>query len=176
MNKVWSIIGVLSIVSLGFVAGSQANSMAQRGFTTYDTTKLIGLTVKARDGVQLGKILDLVVDSHGHVDFAIVNQVIPPGAEDWFGHIVAVPFSALLISKGNSQKLQVVFNAGKEKFYEAPEAPSSFFHSGGQVSLQEATAMYRYFGVQPYWIEEGSIRHETGQHLSDYYAYPYYER
>lgn len=82
MSKILSIVTVLFVLSLGFAASSQANSMAQSALTTYDTTKLVGLTVKARDGVQLGRIFDLVVDSHGHVDFAIVSQ---PGFEEFLG-------------------------------------------------------------------------------------------
>ena len=118
MKRVLSIIAVVSLLSLGFVAGSQANSMAHRGFTTYETTRLIGLTVKARDGIELGQILDLVVDSHSHVDFAIVSQ---PGFEEFSGRLVVVPFSTLMISKPKPHKISVVFNADKEKFYEGPD-------------------------------------------------------
>jgi len=86
------------------------------------------------------------------VEFAIVDEVFPPDTDDYeFAHVVAVPFSALTISKGKSQELQVVFNADKEKFYEAPEAPSSFFHSGGQVNSDKVAELNKYFGVQPYW-------------------------
>ena len=139
-------LAIFSILSFGFAANSHA-------VTTFDGTKLIGATVKARDGVELGSIFDLVISSQGNVDFAIVDQVVPPdwGVDPWPGHIVAVPFGVLKISKGKSQELQVVFNADKEKFYEAPEAPSSFFHNGGQVNFQTVTQLDRYFGVQPYW-------------------------
>jgi hypothetical protein len=139
-------LAIFSILSFGFVANSHA-------VTIFDGTKLEGAMVKARDGVELGSIRDLVITSQGNVDFAIVDQVVPPdwGVDPWPGHIVAIPFSALKISKGKSQELRVVFNADKEKFYEAPEAPSSFFHNGGQVNLQTVTQLDRYFGVQPYW-------------------------
>jgi len=86
------------------------------------------------------------------VDFVIIDQLPPSDwADPWPGHIVAVPFSALIISKGKSEGLQVVFNADKELFYEAPEASLSLFHSGSQVSLQKMTELDRYFGVQPSW-------------------------
>ncbi len=147
-------LAVLSILSLGIVANSHAGSMAQNGLKIFDETKLVGAMVKARDGVELGTIDDLVMTSQGNVGFAIVDQVTPPDPQDyWTGHIVAVPFSALVISKGKSQELQVVFNADKEKFYEAAEAPSSFFNNGGQVNPQTVTKLDRYFGVQPYWTE-----------------------
>ncbi len=144
-------LAIFSILSFGFVANSHA-------VTVFDGTKLVGAMVKARDGVELGRIYDLVISAQGNVDFAIVDQVPPDLVDAWPGHIVAVPFSVLTISKGKSQKLQVVFNADKEKFYEAPDAPSSLFHNGGQVSTRSMTQLDRYFGVQPYWT----------------YPYPYY--
>ncbi len=152
MNKFVIAVAIFSILSFGFVANSHADSMAKNGVEIFDGTKLIGAMVKDRDGVELGRIFDLVIGSKGEVEFAIVNQVNPPDWEDyWYGHVVAVPFSALTISEGKSQEPQVVFNADKEKFYEAPEAPSSFFHSGGQVNSDEVAELNRYFGVQPYW-------------------------
>ena len=143
MSRILSIIAILSILSLGFVASSQANSMAQRGFTTYETTHLVGLTVKARDGVELGRIFDLVVDSNGHVDFGIVTQ---QAIEEYWGRLVVVPFSMLTISKAQSGKMSVVFNADKEKFYEGPD--------WGYENLsnpKQAASVDRYYGIQPYW-------------------------
>ena len=145
MSRILSIITVLLILSLGFVAGSQASSIAQSGFTTYDTTKLIGLTVKARDGVQLGQIFDLVVDSRGHVDFAIVTQ---QAIEEYWGRLVVVPFSMLTISKAQSGKMSVVFNAGKEKFYEGPD-----WGYENLANPKQAASVDRYYGIQPYWTE-----------------------
>ncbi len=154
MNKLVFALAIFSMMSFGFVANSHAGSMAQKNVTIFDGTKLVGAMVKDRDGVELGTIFDLVITSPGNVDFAIVNQVRPAGLDgEWSGHTVAVPISALTISKGKSQELQVVLNADKEKFYEAPNAPSSFFHSGGQVNPQKVTRLDRYFGVQPYWTE-----------------------
>ena len=146
MNKLMFALAIFSILSFGFVANSHA-------VTIFDGTKLEGAMVKARDGVELGSIRDLVITSQGNVDFAIVDQVMPAGLEGdyWSGHIVAVPFGALTISKGKSQELQVVFNADKEKFYEAPEVPSSFFHNGGQINHREVIQLERYFGVRSYW-------------------------
>jgi len=146
MKKLVFALAIFSILSFGFVANSHA-------LTIFDGTKLVGAMVKSRDGVELGRIFDLVVTSLGNVDFAIVDQVMPPGLDGdyWPGHIVAVPFGALIISKGKSQELQVVFNADKEKFYEAPEASSSFFNNGGQVTLHEVTQLERYFGLRSYW-------------------------
>ena len=144
MSKLMFALAIFSILSFGFVANSHA-------VTIFDGTKLVGAMVKARDGVELGSIVDLVITSQGNVDFALVSQVMPPDADYWPGHIVAVPFRALKFSRGKSRELRVVFNADKEKFYEAPEAPASFFHNGGRINFHRVTELDRYFGVQPYW-------------------------
>ena len=138
-----SIIAVVSILSFGFVAGSHANSTARKGFTTYDTTKLIGLTVKARDGMQLGQITNLLADSNGHLDFAIVDV---PGFEELGGRDVIIPFSPLMISKGKSDKVSVVFNGDKEKFYGGPD-----WSDTNLANMKQAASVYRYYGIQPYW-------------------------
>jgi len=143
MNKMLSVIAVFSILSLGFVASSQAKSMTQRGFTTYETTHLVGLTVKSRDGVQLGRIFDLVLDSNGHIDFAIVTQ---QAIEEYWGRLVVVPFSMLTISKAQSGKTSAVFNANKEKFYEGPD-----WSYENLANPKQAASVYKYYGVQPYW-------------------------
>jgi hypothetical protein len=143
MNKRLPVIAVIFVLSLGFASHSQAKSMAQGGLTIYDTKKLVGLTVKARDGVQLGQIFDLVVDSHGHVDFAIVSQ---PGFEEFPGRLVVVPFGSLMISKEKSNLIHVVFNANKEEFYEGPD-----WGTENLGNLRQATSVDRYYGIQPYW-------------------------
>ncbi len=145
MKKVLSILAVLSILSLGLVVGSQANTMAQNGFTTYRTDKMLGIPVKSRDGVQLGEIFDLLADSNGHVDFAIIGQ---PGFEEFPGRFVVVPMSTLTISKAQSGKMSVVFNLDKEKFYEGPD-----WGNENLANLKQAASVYTYYGLQPYWTE-----------------------
>ena len=164
MNKRLIMITVFFVLSSGFVTGSQAKSMGQSGLTIYDTTKLIGLTVKSPDGVTLGQIFDLVADSQGHVDFAIVSQ---PGFEEFPGRLVAVPFNSLRIWEGRSQQTHVVLNADKEKFYEAPN-----WGDKNLANRQQAASLDRYFGVQPYWTEEetGKVATSPSQNLC---AYPY---
>ena len=163
MNKLIFALAIFSMVSFGVVANSHASSMTQNGMTIYDGTKLVGAMVRARDGVELGRIFDLVITSHGNVAFAIISQVTPPDLTDpWPGHIVAVPFGALKISKGESQKIQVVFNGDKEKFYEAPD----FYGNKDLANLQKVTEEDRYFGVQPSWTEGGHTA--VGQTAEDW--------
>ena len=75
--------------------------MAKGPFMEYDVTKLLGFMVKTPEGEELGRILDLEIDSQGHVVFAIVIQ---NGLDEFPGRLVAVPFSALTISEGNLRK------------------------------------------------------------------------
>ncbi|MGE5253160.1 MAG: PRC-barrel domain-containing protein [Planctomycetaceae bacterium] len=146
MNKLLVVTAVFFVMSLGFAASSQARSMGQNGLTIYDSSGLIGLKVKSPDGVTLGRIFDLVVDSRGHVDFAIVSQ---PGFEEFPGRLVPVPFGSLEISKGKSQETHVVLKADKEKFYMAPN-----WGDKNLANRQQDATLDRYFGVRPYWTEE----------------------
>ncbi len=148
MNRLLVVLAMVFVLSFGFAASSHANAMAQNGFRTYDTTKLIGLTVKSRDGVELGRIFDLIVDSHGHADFAIVNQ---PGFDEFAGRMVVVPFKALTISKTKSNNISLVFNEDKERFYEGPDW--GYEHL---ADPKQAASVDRYYGIQPYWTENGA--------------------
>ena len=145
MNKSLLFTAVLFVLSFGFAVSSHANSMAQNELKTYDTTKLIGLTVKSRDGAGLGQIFDLVVDSRGHVDFAIVNQA---GFEEFEGRTVVVPFTTLTISKTKSNDIRVVFNEDKEKFYEGPD-----WGYENLANPKQAASVDRFYGIQPYWTQ-----------------------
>ena len=146
MKKLLFALTAFFVLSLGLATGSQAGSMGQSGLTIYDTTKLVGLMVKSPDGVTLGQIFDLLVDSEGHLDFAIIGQ---SGFEEFGGRMVAVPFRSLVISKEKSDEIRVVLNADKEKFYEAPN-----WGDKNLADRQQAAWVDRYFGVQPYWTEE----------------------
>ncbi len=146
MTKSLLIVSILFVLSLGLAVRSQANSMTQNGLTTYDTSKLIGLSVKSRDGVMLGTIFDLVADSNGRIDFAIVMQ---PGIEEFPGRLVAVPFATLTLSEAGPSSIRVVFNEGKEKFYAGPA------WSGKLNDLKQAASVDRAYGIQPSWTETG---------------------
>ncbi len=148
MNRFLIILPILFVLSLGIAGRSQANSMAQTGLTTYDTSKLMGLTVKSRDGVKLGTIFDLVADSSGRIDFAIVMQ---PGFEEFPGRLAVVPFAALTISKEGPRSIRVVFREDTEKFYEGPD------WTGKPTDPKQAASIDRYYGIQPSWTETGKV-------------------
>ena len=154
MNRYLLIAPILLVLGLGFAVNSRANSMAQSGFTTYDTAKLIGLTVKSSDGVKLGQIFDLVADSSGHLDFVLVIQ---PGFEEFPGRVVVVPFQTLMISKGGDHKIRVAFNEDKEKFYEGPDYGTEILSNPKQ-----AASVDYYYGIQPSWTPIGQCADALG--------------
>ena len=139
--------------------------MAQSGFTEYDATKILGFMVKTFDGEELGRILDLEIDSQGHVVFALIVQ---NGLDEFPGRLVAVPFSALTISEEASQPIQVVLNVDKEKFYTAPSFDPQYLDNP-----QWANGLYRFFGQQPYWTEEEAGKAASSPRRGNYYfVYP----
>jgi len=158
MNKALTIFTVVFLLSLGFAANSNAGSpLVPIGFTKYDATKLLGSMVTTLGGEELGRILDLELNSHGQVIFALIVQ---NGFDEFPGRVVAVPFSALTIAEERSKPILVLLNVDKEKFYSAPS-----FDPKDLDNPQWATELYRFFGQHPYWTEE-----EAGRNLC---AYPY---
>ncbi len=154
MNRYAPIVPIFLVLGLGLAVSSQANPMGQNGFTTYDTSHLIGLTVRARDGATLGQIVDPVADSSGHLDFALVSQ---PGFEEFPGRVVVVPIQTLMISKGGDHKIHVVFNEDKEKFYEGPD-----YGTKNLSNPKQAASVDYYYGIQPSWTPIGQCADALG--------------
>jgi hypothetical protein len=101
----------------------------------------MGATVESKDGKMTPRIDDLVIDSEdGRVAFLVLDSV-PGRAEQ-----VAVPFSELSMS-GNAFSL----NTTGEKLAAAP----GFDESADMGNREYASSVFRFFGVQPYWTEEG---------------------
>ena len=166
MNKSLAIFAVVLLLSLGFAANSHAGSSSiQIGFTEYDATKLLGSMVTTLDGEELGRILDLEINSQGHVVFALIVQ---NGLDEFAGRLVVVPFSALTIAETESQPILIVLNVDKEKFYTAPSFDTKYLDN-----LQWAIGLYRFFGQQPYWAEEESGKAASTPGRGNYYfVYP----
>ena len=100
--------------------------------------------VKNPQGQYLGRISDLVFDSHGHITFAILSR---PGAIGIPGRPLAVPFSALVF---NDKDKVFDLNVNWEKLESA-----AVFSRGDLDNRKWVEDTYRYFGQQPYWTEEG---------------------
>ena len=107
--------------------------------------KIRGTFVKNQEGQDLGKILDIVIDSQGHVPFAVLSH---GGFWGVGGKLVAVPFSVLSFDRMGKD---LVLNSTKEKLDLAPA-----FKESDLTNRKWAEDVYRYFGQQPYWTEGGS--------------------
>jgi hypothetical protein len=165
MKKALGIFAVFFLLSLSLGGESHAGiSAANSGFRAYGSKELVGSTVKALDGEELGRISDLEIDSQGHVVLALI---LPNGSDGSLGKPVAVPFSALTVSGAKSRQIQVTLNAAKENFYAAPS-----FDPKDLDNPQWVAGLYRFFGQQPYWTEEEAVEVTTGT-SQDLCIYPY---
>jgi hypothetical protein len=133
------------------VARSMADEMTQKSVGTSDINNLLGASVKNSQGELLGIITDFVKEPDGRGSFAILNF---GKYEDYGegGRMVAVPFGTLSCA-GHDCAL----NSSYENL-----ASSPVFLSKDELTERKlAEDIYRYFGVQPYWTEEESSKHEA---------------
>lgn len=127
-----------------FVMGFVADSSVAREPIGYEVSKLLGSVVQNPQGEQLGTIKDFIVDSNGRIEFAILLQRNSK-AED--GRDVVIPFDAL--SPGPSAH-RFVLNTTSEKLSSAPR-----FDQKHLTNPEFADEVYKYFGLGPYWTEQG---------------------
>jgi len=151
MNRMIPLLALVSILTLGLaVSVSYAGApMEKDGFMTFNSIDLIGVPVENSHGGFLGIVNGVVVDSGGHA-FAVVNH----GDYDLYGPGGAnspVPFAALRISETKSGGADVVLNTDTEHLDFAP-----FFDPMQSGDRQTEANIYLYYGLQPYWMEEGS--------------------
>jgi uncharacterized protein YrrD len=91
-----------------------ANPTAQNSSKAYDFNKVVGTPVKNQQGEELGKIHDMVVDSQGHVPFAVLSHGGFWGIDE---KLVAVPFSSFNFDQMGKD---FVLNSTKEKLDSPP--------------------------------------------------------
>lgn len=122
---------------------------AQEGFTfmalfTGETApRLIGATIQSNDG-KAARVEDFVIDPRdGRVALVVLDNV--PGRGD---AMVAVPFGELSMN-GNA----FVLNTDGAKLVSAPE-----FRGVDLADQRKAEDIYLFFGVTPYWTEEGGMK------------------
>jgi len=133
-------------LSLGLAAANvlAAEPMAQSWGKAYRFDQIKGMAVKGPQGEELGKIQDIVIDTQGHVPFAVLYH---GGYWGIGGKLVAVPFSALGFDPMGKY---LVLNVAKEKLESAPA-----FKMSDLADQKWAEDTYRFFGQQPYWTEAG---------------------
>ena len=137
---VFSFLAVLASPVLSFAQQQQQDNSLGREYTF---GQVVGSMVKNQQGIELGRIADIVLDSNGHVPFVIVSH---GGVFGMGGKQVAVPFSALNYDKTNKS---LIVNIDQAKFNSAPA-----FTADSLSNPQFASEQYRYFGQQPYWTND----------------------
>lgn len=120
---------------------SIAKPMAQNWSKAYDFNKIVGASVKNQQGEELGTIYDMVVDSQGHVPFAVLSHGGFWGIDE---KLVAVPFSSFNFDQMGKD---FVLNSTKEKLDSAPSFKVSDISNKNWLE-----DVYRYFGQHPYWM------------------------
>jgi len=153
MKKLFALIGVVSLLALGFAMNSTATeSMAPRGAMPSEVINLIGDQVQTPDGDVVGTITEFIFDTEGRAVFAILYQGT---VEDFdVARHVAVPFGLLSITENEPAHATVVVNADKEVLFAAPA-----YDRNTEMSWSDwGQDVYRYYGQQPYWTMEESER------------------
>ncbi len=153
MNKIF-LVAFVMLLSVSFVALSSyakgiKSSAGKGGFLTFDSSDLIGAPVKNSHGQFLGLISEVLIDNMGHAEFAVINH----GSYEKYGssgRFTPVPIAALKISETRSGQFKVVLNSSEAKLEAAP-----FLDPTKTDNPQYEADIYRYYGIQPSWTEEG---------------------
>ena len=139
---------LIFVVSLGFVApNAHAGEVMSKGWDkAYEASDIIGARVWNLQREDLGRISDLVIDDHGRVELAILSS----GWSLRMGEkLIAVPFAALTY---DSTERHYVFYISKERLESAPA-----YDKAALTNHTRVEDIYKYFGQQPYWTEEGEV-------------------
>jgi hypothetical protein len=137
-----AVVLILGLIFGYAVAGSMGSEMMEKSGKTSEVSELLGKGVKNPGGEDLGIIIDIVTGPERRVAFAVLSYWVSTDVQ----MRVAVPFDALSC-KGQ----KCILNASRETFDSAP----SFVLEGDLAEQKLAEDIYRYFGIQPYWKEEG---------------------
>jgi hypothetical protein len=136
------------MISLSFARGVEKKSESTSMF--HSVKDMIGWEVKNAEGGTLGTVDDYIHDEKGRLAFAILSQggILGMGEKK-----IAVPFDTLSIA---DEMDHFVLNISEDRLASAPE-----FDEAEGLDRQYAERVYRHFGLQPYWMEEGAAG-ETG--------------
>ncbi len=144
MRKItFAIVLVLALIFGYAVAKSMANEMMSKGGETSKVSKLRGASIRNPQGEDLGTITDVLTGPEGRVAFVVLTYWISDDTQKR----VAVPFGAV-----SCEEQDCVLNASKDALDSAP----TFVSEDDLAEPKLAEDIYRYFGLQPYWREEGS--------------------
>jgi len=144
MRRIMLAAVLISALIFGYtVPNAMAQEMMEKSGETSEVSKLLGKGVRNPKGEDLGTITDVVTGPEGRIAFAVLSYWVSSDTQ----MRVAVPFSAL-----SCEGQKCILNASRETFDSAP----TFVLEGDLAEQKLAEDIYRYFGVQPYWTEEGT--------------------
>lgn len=122
--------------------GETQEPMAESGARLSTYHQIVGTSIRDAEGKKIGVIREIVVDSRGHVPFAIVAH----GGYLGIGtKLVAVPFRVLSF---DPEKNRFVFNSAKESIESAPA-----FKDSDLGNREWAENVYRFFGEEAHLTE-----------------------
>ena len=148
MKKTMLVSILVLALALVFAAG---DSMACGMKDKARVSKLLGTGVKDSWGNDLGVIIDYMRDPTSQATFAIIAY----GTDEEYGEggrMVAVPFSLF-----SCAEQECTLNVAKEGLDFAP----TFTSRENFAEQKMAWDVYRYFGLRPYWTDEGTTQSET---------------
>ena len=158
MRKIMLVSALLLVLVLLYMGGeSMACGMKDQALVS----KLSGMAVKDSDGKDLGIIVDYMRDPTSRAAFVVLAY----STDEEFvkgERMVAVPFN--LLSCGE-QDCTLNFARGELDF-----APT-FTSRQDFVEQKMASDVYRYFGLHPYWTDEGRMKSEMAPNMGDHGDY-----
>ena len=121
--------------------------MRKDWFEAHQTSKLTGTEVRNKQGEDLGKIKDFVIDSRGRIQYALLSEggVMGVGSK-----MFAVPFEALSYNPKDAKDHYFTLNMSKDQLAKAPVFDEEHF-----TDRTWSDRVYRFFGVQSRWSDEG---------------------
>ncbi len=137
-------------------------------FEAHQTSKLTGTEVRNKEGEDLGKIKDFVIDSRGRVQYALLSEggVMGVGSKTY-----AVPFEALSYNPKDAKDHYFTLNMSKDQLAKAPVFDEEHF-----TDRTWTDRVYRFFGVQSRWSDEGMhmdkgrMSHDKGMESGSQYG------
>jgi sporulation protein YlmC with PRC-barrel domain len=156
MKKSAILSGLLVFAGIVLVAATifAAETASKGSGRAYEAREIIGTPIKNAQGEYLGRITDLIVDTNGRVDFALIGQ---PGIFGFHGKLIAVPFQALTY---DAKARHLVLNVSKKALDEAPAFARKMI-----ADRRQSEEIYKYFGQQPYWTDEGTGKSVRGKSM-----------
>jgi len=128
---------------------NQSGSPGKSGFMELNSFDLVGAPVEDSCGNIVGIVNEVMVDSAGHA-FAVINH----GDYDLYGESgvnTPVPFEEIRISRRKDGQDIVFLKTDMEHLDFAP-----YLDPTKTNNRQYEANIYEYYGIQPYWTENGA--------------------